>query len=398
MSRLEELIKKLCPDGVEYKRLGEIASISRGGNFQKKDYVDSGVPCIHYGQIYTRYGMFVEETISFISEEIAKKQKFAQTGDIVMAVTSENIDDVCKCIAWLGSEMVAISGHTAIIKHNINSKYLIYYFHSEMFQKQKRRLVHGTKVMEVTPDHLTKVKIPVPPLEIQEEIVKTLDKFTNYVTELQAELQARKQQYEYYRDALLSAKNIESKSVFLSDIAKIKNGRDYKQLSEGEYPVYGSGGVMTYVNAFAYDKPSVLIPRKGSIGNLFYVEEPFWNVDTVFYTEINDEKVVPKYLFYLLQKEHLEDLNTAGGVPSLTQSVLNKVKLMIPSIDTQKRIVNVLDNFDSICSDLNIGLPAEIEARQKQYEFYRDALLTFAETGTIIAQTDRQTDRQTDIN
>ena len=392
MSRLEELIKKLCPDGVEYKRLGEIASISRGGNFQKKDYVDSGVPCIHYGQIYTRYGMFVEETISFISEEIAKKQKFAQTGDIVMAVTSENIDDVCKCIAWLGSEMVAISGHTAIIKHNINSKYLIYYFHSEMFQKQKRRLVHGTKVMEVTPDHLTKVKIPVPPLEIQEEIVKTLDKFTNYVTELQAELQARKQQYEYYRDALLSAKNIESKSVFLSDIAKIKNGRDYKQLSEGEYPVYGSGGVMTYVNAFAYDKPSVLIPRKGSIGNLFYVEEPFWNVDTVFYTEINDEKVVPKYLFYLLQKEHLEDLNTAGGVPSLTQSVLNKVKLMIPSIDTQKRIVNVLDNFDSICSDLNIGLPAEIEARQKQYEFYRDALLTFAETGTIIAQTDRQTD------
>ena len=85
MSKLEELIQQYCPDGVEYKRLGEIASISRGGNFQKKDYVDSGVPCIHYGQIYTRYGMFVEETISFISEEIAKKQKFAQTGDIVMA-------------------------------------------------------------------------------------------------------------------------------------------------------------------------------------------------------------------------------------------------------------------------------------------------------------------------
>lgn len=127
MNKLNELIHTLCPDGVEYKRLGEIATVSRGGNFQKKDYVEMGIPCIHYGQIYTQYGLFVDKTISFISEEKAARQKFAVKNDIIMAVTSENIDDVCKCVAWLGEEDVAVSGHTAIIHHTINPKYLVYY-------------------------------------------------------------------------------------------------------------------------------------------------------------------------------------------------------------------------------------------------------------------------------
>ena len=125
MSRLEELIQQLCPDGVEYKELGEIATISRGGNFQKKDFVDDGFPCIHYGQIYTKYNLFVDCTISYISPETAEKQKKAVCGDIIMAVTSENIEDVCKSIAWLGNKDVAISGHTAIIHHTINPKYLV---------------------------------------------------------------------------------------------------------------------------------------------------------------------------------------------------------------------------------------------------------------------------------
>ncbi len=162
MNRLEELIQELCPDGVEYKKLGEIATISRGGNLQKKDFCPEGVPCIHYGQIYTRYGLFADKTFTFISEDCAKKQKLAYPNDIVMAVTSENIEDVCKCVAWLGDGAVAVSGHTAIIHHNQNAKYLAYYFHTEMFAAQKRKLVHGTKVMEVTPDTLNAVKIPVP--------------------------------------------------------------------------------------------------------------------------------------------------------------------------------------------------------------------------------------------
>lgn len=207
MTKLEQLIKELCPNGVEYKKLGEVATISRGGNFQKKDFCEDGVPCIHYGQIYTRYGLFADKTLTFISEEAAKKQKYAVKNDIVMAVTSENIDDVCKCVAWLGDDEIAISGHTAIIHHTLNPKYLCYYFHTAMFYAQKKKLAHGTKVIEVTPDKLTDITIPVPPIEIQVEIVKILDEYSTSVTALQQELEkeltARKKQYEYYRDLLL---------------------------------------------------------------------------------------------------------------------------------------------------------------------------------------------------
>lgn len=203
MTKLEKLIEELCPNGVEYVRLGTFADISRGGSFQKKDFCETGVPCIHYGQIYTRYGLFADETISFINEEAAKKQKYAVTNDIVMAVTSENIEDVCKCVAWLGEDSIAVSGHTAIIHHTQNAKYLCYFFHTEMFAAQKRKIAHGTKVIEVTPDKLSDIIIPLPPLPIQEAIVRILDNFTKLTAELEAELEARKKQYEFYRDSLL---------------------------------------------------------------------------------------------------------------------------------------------------------------------------------------------------
>ena len=192
--------------------LGEVATISRGGNFQKKDFAESGVPCIHYGQIYTRYGLYADKTISSISNEAAQKQKFAQPNDIVMAVTSENVEDVCKCVAWVGNEPIAVSGHSAIIHHNQNAKFLTYYFHTSMFFEQKRKLAHGTKVIEVTPDKLSDIKIPLPSLAEQERIVAVLDKFDALVNDLSeglpAEIEARKRQYEYYRDKLLSFKKI----------------------------------------------------------------------------------------------------------------------------------------------------------------------------------------------
>ena len=127
-----------------------------------------------------------------------------------MAVTSENIEDVCKCVAWFGEEDAAVSGHSAIIRHNQNAKYLVYYFHSSMFFLQKKKLAHGTKVIEVTPSDLLDVKIPVPPLEVQRQIVQILDRFDalcNDLTQgLPAEIEARRKQYEYYRDQLLTFK------------------------------------------------------------------------------------------------------------------------------------------------------------------------------------------------
>lgn len=161
----------------------------------------------------------------------------------------------------------------------------------------------------------------------------------------------------------------------LIDFLAIKNGGDYKHFGVGSYPVYGSGGIMAYIDHYAYNKPSVLIPRKGSIDKLYYVEEPFWNVDTIFYTDINTEKAVPKYVYYCLQSEHLEQYNTAGGVPSLTQKVLNKIRIPLPPIEVQREIVRILDDFAEQTERLKAELTAELTARKKQYEYYRDKLL-----------------------
>lgn len=139
---------------------------------------------------------------------------------------------------------------------------------------------------------------------------------------------------------------------------------------------------MTYVNKCVYDKPSVLIPRKGSLNKVYYVEEPFWNVDTIYYTIINSNIVIPKYIYYVLCNMHLEKLNIAGGIPSLTQATLNKLKIPILPLETQEKIVSILDKFDKLTNDISVGLPAEIEARQKQYEYYRNKLLNFKQLKT----------------
>lgn len=243
MSRLDELIEELCPNGVEYKKLGNIATISRGGSFQKKDYTENGVPCIHYGQIYTHYNLFAASAISCISEENAKKQKFAEPGDIIMAVTSENMDDVCKCVAWLGNKKIAVSGHTAIIHHTIDPKYLTYWFHTAMFYQQKTKIAHGTKVIEVAPAKLADVLLPVPPLPVQREIARILDNFTEITkkltAELEAELSTRKQQYEYYRNRLLTF-NVHGGGTSrvvqrtLGDIAKFVYGYTDKAKDTGD--------------------------------------------------------------------------------------------------------------------------------------------------------------------
>lgn len=159
----------------------------------------------------------------------------------------------------------------------------------------------------------------------------------------------------------------------LGNIVRIKNGKDHKSLDGGGFPVYGSGGIMRYVNTYAYDKPSVLIPRKGSLGNLFYVDVPFWNVDTIFYTEIDESQVLPKFLYFFLTTVGLGEMNQAGGVPSQTQSVLNELMIPVPPLEVQIEIVEVLDTF----TKLEAELEAELEARRRQYKYYREALLTF---------------------
>lgn len=161
----------------------------------------------------------------------------------------------------------------------------------------------------------------------------------------------------------------------LGELVRIRNGKDYKALGSGEIPVYGTGGIMLHVDTAAHPGPSVLIPRKGSLDKLYYVDKPFWTVDTIFYTEIGD-RLVPKFLYYHLSTQRLEKLNQAGGVPSLTQSVLNLLLVPVPPLNVQREIVRVLDQFTQLEAELIAELKAELESRRRQYEYYRDSLMT----------------------
>ena len=160
----------------------------------------------------------------------------------------------------------------------------------------------------------------------------------------------------------------------LGDLVRIRNGKDYKSLGEGAVPVYGTGGVMLHVDTAAHSGPSVLIPRKGSLDKIYYVDEPFWTVDTIFYTEIGP-RVLPKYLYHYLLTQRLEELNQAGGIPSLTQSVLNRLLVPVPPLEVQQEIVRILDQF----TQLEAELEAELEARRRQYEHYSEMLLKTVE-------------------
>ena len=375
MNQLNKLIKKLCPNGVEYKTIQELCEITRG-KVISKDFIryNIGEYPVYSSQTENNGELGKINTYDFNGEYLTWTTDGANAGSVFYRNGKFSITNVCGLLKTLNNK--------------ITTKFLFYILSIEA-PKYVNKGMGNPKLMS---NVMAKIRVPVPPLEVQDEIVRILDDFILLSAELSAELKARQVQYEYYRNKLLENKN-KTQVVFLEDILKIKNGKDYKHLGNGDIPVYGTGGIMTYVNQYSYNKPSVLIPRKGSLDKLYYVDKPFWNVDTIFYTEIDESKAIPKYIYYYLQNEHLEKLNKAGGVPSLTQTILNKIKIVLPNIEIQNKIINVLDNFDTICSDLKIGLPAEIEARQKQYEFYRDTLLTYVATGEIILQDKTRQDK-----
>lgn len=193
---------------VEWKTLGEVGEFIRGSGLQKTDFRESGVGCIHYGQIYTYYGTSAIETKSFVSEKLAMKLRKAKKGDLVIAGVSENIEDVCKAVVWLGEEDICISGDSFAFRHNQNPKFIGYLLQTDMFLKFKKKYAQGAKVTRLRSGSLPTFTIPVPPLAEQERIVAILDKFDALVNDiaigLPAEIQARRQQYEYYRGKLLS--------------------------------------------------------------------------------------------------------------------------------------------------------------------------------------------------
>jgi type I restriction enzyme S subunit len=399
MSKIDELIEKLCPDGVAVKKLGEVGVFIRGNGLQKKDFQEKGVGCIHYGQIYTYYKTAVYKTKSFVSIEFSKKLKRANTNDLIIAGVSENIEDVCKTVVWLGDGEICVSGDTFIFKHKENGKYLAYLLQLENFNQYKRQYAIGAKVTRLRIEKLKNYLVPIPPIEIQNTIVKLLDQYAS----LEAELEARKTQYEHYRDVLLSfeSKNVEWKT--LGDIGNFTRGKRFVKLdiqNEGT-PCIHYGEMYTHYKIWARQSKSFLNPelasrlRSAKPNDIIIVaagetiedigQGIAWLGDTD--VVIHDacfaysHSMHPNFVAHFLQtdifhsqiKKHI----SSGKISSINASGLSKAKIPVPPIEIQKQIADVLDKFHMLVNDISTGIPAEIKARRKQYEYYRNKLLTF---------------------
>jgi type I restriction enzyme S subunit len=417
MSYLDNLLESVI---VEWKPLGDesIGKFIRGGGLQKKDFTETGVGCIHYGQIYTHYGTFTSRTKTFVSKEFAKKARMAKYGDLVIATTSETDEDLCKAVAWLGYDEIAISSDACFYRHNLNPKYVAYFFQTEEFHKQKRPFITGAKVRRVNADNLAKLLIPIPcpnniekSLEIQKEIVRILDDFTQYTKEITKEitkeLTARKNQYSYYREQLFIFDESDVKYLPMDDesVGEFIRGKRFVKtdmISEG-VPCIHYGEMYTHYDTWS-DKTKSFVSKelverknlrsasKGDViivaagetiedigkGTAWLGEEGVVIHDACFYykSDLN-----PKYAAYFTRTRQFHDqikkhIRT-GKISAINAKGLGKAIIPIPSLEEQERIVNILDNFDMLTTSLSEVLPKEIELRKKQYEYYRKMLLTF---------------------
>jgi type I restriction enzyme S subunit len=407
MSRIDDLIRQHCPNGIEFRAIGEISELERGNGMPKTDFAAAGVGCIHYGQIYTYYGTWTTETISFISSEKAAKLAKVDPGDLIVTNTSENVEDVCKSVAWLGEEQIVTGGHATVLKHDQDPKYLAYYLQTAQFHADKKRHATGTKVIDVSAKRLAKIRVPVPPLEVQAEIVQVLDLFQSLEAELEAELEARRRQYAHYRDSLLAfaEREREIRWMTLADLGEIYRGRRFVKadyVPEGLpaihygdlYTEYGTSTVDAVTHVRAELEPNLRFAQPGDV----VIAEVGETVEDVGKATawLGSEPVAihdgcygfrhtlnPVYVSYCLQTAsfHAEKSRhvARAKVKRLSLSGIKQLRIPVPSIDEQNRIVAILDTFDTLVNDLSVGLPAELIARRRQYEYYRDRLLSFEE-------------------
>lgn len=387
MSRIDDMIAELAPDGVKLVPLGECGEFIRGSGLQKSDLTDAGVPAIHYGQIHTHYGIWTDSTKSFTLPERAAKLRRAKPGDLVIATTSEDDQAVAKATAWLGMEEAAVSGDAYIYRHHLDPRFVAYFFASERFQEQKTRHVTGTKVRRVSGDALAKIRIPVPPLDVQREIVRILDQFTQLEAELEAELEARRVQYEHYRHELL---DVSATPAFrpLGEIARnldsMRRPVTRGDRTTGDIPYYGASGVVDHVRDYIFDGDYLLVSEDGA--NLLARSTPIaFSISGK--TWVNNHAHVLEFATYAerrfveiyLNSIDLVPYISGAAQPKLNKANLNRIPIPDPPLSEKERVVSLLDKFDALVNDLSIGLPAELAARRKQYEYYRDTLLTFEE-------------------
>ena len=381
MSKLDELIKELCLNGVEYKELKDMCVIKKGVQLNKEKLLEeANYPVINGGILPSGYW----NNYNVKEDTITISQGGASAGYVQYISTK----------FWAGAHCYYLE----LKDKNINYRYIYHFI--KMKQNKLTSSQVGAGIPSVEKKVLENLLIPTPPLEVQNEIVRILDNFTALTAELTTELTARKKQYSWYRDYLLNFEN-KVEIVKLEDIAEVDDGThqtpDYKKNGIPFVSVENIDNIYNtekYISEEDYEKnyrikpkiDDIFMTRIGTIGKCAIVTT---NNPLAYYVSLallrpNKNKIDSTYLKYIIEsrigKKELNKRILFTAVPiKINKGDIDKLEIPLPPLEVQKRIVEVLDNFEKICNDLNIGLPAEIEARQKQYEFFRNYLLTFKE-------------------
>ncbi|MDK8545333.1 restriction endonuclease subunit S [Corynebacterium pseudodiphtheriticum] len=368
MSRVDDLIKKLCPNGVEFKRIGDLAVVGTGSSDRKDASLDGPYPFyVRSKQLMKHDNFEFDETAIIIPGEGNIGEVFHyQTGKYALHQRAYRI---------------------AFTTDSVLTKFAFYYFAANFKNFILKKAVSAT-VTSIRKPMVTDFEIPVPPLEIQQEIARILDKFTQLEAELEAELEARRKQYSFYKNALFSFGD-DVKFHELGDICEsITAGGDRpKRYCKGQteptdefpYPIYSNGTGNTalygYTDQFKISEPAVTISARGTIG-AHSVRSACFTPIVRLLVLIPDSKLIDlKFLNHVLD---VTEIGYSGGsIPQLTVPKVKRLRIPLPPLEEQRRIVAILDKFDALVNDISTGLPAEIAARRKQYEYYRDKLLSF---------------------
>ena len=402
MSRLDELIAELCPDGVEYKCFGDIATIARGAsprpikNFITND--KNGVNWIKIGDVKTGE-KYITETEEKITLEGAKKSRKVNPGDFILSNSmSFGRPYILKTSGCIHDGWLAISGFSEYF----DADFLYYLLNTSSLQAEMRkRASFGGAVQNLNADIVKALELPVPPLPVQQEIVRILDSFTELTAELTAELAARKKQYEYYRNSVFDNCDTEQKSI--AEIAQTniglatsvtKHKREQGVILLHNSDIQQNAIVLKNIEFISEEfasknsgkilhKDDIITVHTGDVGTSAVIDDKYDGAIgfTTITTRIKDKKqVLPAYLCHYLNSQRCKSdiaSMTISDRNNLNQSSFEKLMIPIPSVEDQIRIISILDRFNIICNSVSNGLPAEITARQKQYEYYRDKLLTF---------------------
>ena len=375
MSKLNELIEKYCPDGVDWKVLCDVCDIHKGVQFNKTDMKKVGTyPVINGGINPSGY----TEVFNEDENTITISQGGASAGYV----------NFLKSKFWLGAHCYAVIPYDIVL-----NKYLYHFI--KMNEITLQQCQYGAGIPALAKSTISSLEIPVPPIPVQEEIVRILDTFTELQAELQAELLARQEQYEYYRNKLLSFNEIGGgKWITLSEIGNVcmckRIMKDQTNSLMG-VPFYKIGTFGKVADAYisrelfeeykeSYSFPlkgEILISASGTIGRtvIYDGEDAYFQDSNIVWIHNDERFVLNKYLYYYYQ---IVDWNVEGGtIKRLYNNSLSKTLIAVPPILEQKRIVSILDKFDALVNDLSHGLPAEIAAVQEQYKYYRNKLLSF---------------------